>query len=153
MRGGQVVNYQERRIWHVHAWIDKVIGADRVPEHLHIPDLLADSVDDPGPRASGPSALSPHAGEFLEFDSRSNWGSGEPMRTRVHPLSGATYDVRPDGLLDVTEKGVTGVFDNEGRSVSGELRHCDPQLCGWLAGPQLPPGVPGNPKDFPQPVE
>ena len=50
------------------------------------------------------------------------------MRTRVHPLSGATYDVRPDGLLDITEHGITGVFDHEGRWVSGELRHCDPQL-------------------------
>ena len=43
--GGQVVNYQERRIWHVHAWIDKVIGADLVPEHLRVPDLLADWVE------------------------------------------------------------------------------------------------------------
>lgn len=43
--GGQVVNYQERRIWHVHAWIDKVIGADRIPPHLRVPDLLADWVE------------------------------------------------------------------------------------------------------------
>jgi phenylpropionate dioxygenase-like ring-hydroxylating dioxygenase large terminal subunit len=43
--GGQVVNYQERRIWHVHAWIDKVIGPDRVPERLRVPDLLADWVE------------------------------------------------------------------------------------------------------------
>ena|SRR5512144_2891047 len=57
------------------------------------------------------------------------------MRTRVHPLSGATYDVRPDGLLDITQDGVSGVFDAQGRWVSGDLRHCDPQLCGWLAGP------------------
>ena len=28
--GGQVVNYQERRIWHVHAWIDKMIGPERI---------------------------------------------------------------------------------------------------------------------------
>jgi len=40
--GGQVINYQERRIWHVHAWIDKVIGPDRIPEHLRVADLLAD---------------------------------------------------------------------------------------------------------------
>ena len=26
--GGQAINYQERRIWHVQAWIDKVIGPD-----------------------------------------------------------------------------------------------------------------------------
>jgi phenylpropionate dioxygenase-like ring-hydroxylating dioxygenase large terminal subunit len=43
--GGQVVNYQERRIWHVHAWIDKVIGPDVVPESLRVPDLLADFVE------------------------------------------------------------------------------------------------------------
>jgi hypothetical protein len=23
--------------------------------------------------------------------------------------------------------------------VAGDLRHADPHLCGWLAGPQLPP--------------
>jgi len=43
--GGQVINYQERRIWHVHAWIDKVIGPERIPEHLRVPDLLAGWVD------------------------------------------------------------------------------------------------------------
>ncbi len=29
--GGQAINYQERRIWHVHAWIDKIIGAGEHP--------------------------------------------------------------------------------------------------------------------------
>ncbi len=43
--GGQVVSYQERRIWHVHAWIDKVIGPDRIREDLRVPDLLADWVE------------------------------------------------------------------------------------------------------------
>ena len=43
--GGQVINYQERRIWHVHAWIDKVIGPERIPEPLRVPDLLADWVE------------------------------------------------------------------------------------------------------------
>ena len=56
------------------------------------------------------------------------------MRTRIHPLSLARYDVRTDGNLDVTEKGVSGVFDRHGRWVSGELHRADPQLCGWLAG-------------------
>ena len=42
--GGQVINYQERRIWHIHAWIDKVIGAEHIPEALRVPDLLADWV-------------------------------------------------------------------------------------------------------------
>ena len=70
------------------------------------------------------------------------------MRARRHPLSRAMYDVQDDGTVLVEDHGVTGVFDAEGRWLSGELRHCDPQLCGWLAGPQLPAGVPGNPKDF-----
>ncbi len=70
------------------------------------------------------------------------------MKTRQHPLSRAVYDVLAEGLVEVDDHGVVGVFDAEGRWVSGELRHADPQLCGWLAGPQLPAGVPGNPKDF-----
>ncbi len=71
----------------------------------------------------------------------------------MHPLSRAVYDVRTDGLIEVTSaEGDTGTFDAQGRWVAGELRHCDPQLAGWLAGPQLPAGVPGNPKDFPQPT-
>ncbi len=43
--GGQVVNYQERRIWHVHAWIDKVIGPEHIREDLRVPDLLVDWVE------------------------------------------------------------------------------------------------------------
>lgn len=43
--GRQVLNYQERRIWHVHAWIDKVIGPERIAESLRVPDLLADWVE------------------------------------------------------------------------------------------------------------
>lgn len=69
------------------------------------------------------------------------------MRTRVHPLSRALYDVRDDGLVEVTQDGIVGVFDAEGRWVSGELHHVDPQLCGWLAGPR-PSGAIGNPKDI-----
>ncbi|MEY2402401.1 MAG: hypothetical protein QOJ08_2512, partial [Ilumatobacteraceae bacterium] len=34
-------------IWHVHAWIDKVIGPQRIPAHLHVPDTLADWQDLP----------------------------------------------------------------------------------------------------------
>ena len=42
---GIPLNYQERRIWHYHTTIDSVIGRHRVPEHLGVPDLLADWVD------------------------------------------------------------------------------------------------------------
>jgi hypothetical protein len=62
------------------------------------------------------------------------------MRTRKHALSHALYDVRSDGNLDVTAAdGTSGVFTPAGEWVSGDLRHADPHLCGWLAGPQLPP--------------
>jgi phenylpropionate dioxygenase-like ring-hydroxylating dioxygenase large terminal subunit len=45
--GGQFINYQERRIWHVQAWIDNIIGPERIPEHLRVPDLLAAWEDRP----------------------------------------------------------------------------------------------------------
>jgi hypothetical protein len=45
--GGQAINYQERRIWHVQAWIDKLIGPERIPEHLRVPDLLSAWVEHP----------------------------------------------------------------------------------------------------------
>ena len=62
------------------------------------------------------------------------------MRQRRHALSGALYDVRDDGNVDVTSRhGETGTFTPNGEWISGELRHADPHLCGWLAGPQLPP--------------
>jgi len=61
------------------------------------------------------------------------------VRQRRHALSGALYDVRDDGNVDVTSReGVTGTFTPDGEWISGDLRHADPHLCGWLAGPQLP---------------
>ncbi len=45
--GGQVINYQERRIWHVHSYIDKMIGEDRIPDALRVGDALASWVDHP----------------------------------------------------------------------------------------------------------
>jgi nitrite reductase/ring-hydroxylating ferredoxin subunit len=44
---GVPLNYQERRIWHVHTTIDAVMGRDDVPEDLAVPDLLHDWVDAP----------------------------------------------------------------------------------------------------------
>jgi hypothetical protein len=35
--GAQVIDHQERRIRHVHAGIDTIIGPDRIPEHLPVP--------------------------------------------------------------------------------------------------------------------
>ena len=75
------------------------------------------------------------------------------MRTRRHPLSGSIYDVRPDGLVDVTSGDRHGVFTPRGARVSGNLFTVDLHLCGWLAGSQLPPGTAGNPKDFPSSID
>ncbi len=62
------------------------------------------------------------------------------MRQRRHALSGALYDVRDDGNVEVTSRtGVTGLFSPTGEWLDGELTHADPHLCIWLAGPQLPP--------------
>jgi hypothetical protein len=43
--GGQVINYQERRIWHVHNWIDRTIGPERIPAGLRVDDLLAEWIE------------------------------------------------------------------------------------------------------------
>ncbi|MFM2072426.1 MAG: hypothetical protein RLZZ623_2689 [Actinomycetota bacterium] len=43
--GGIPLNYQERRIWHFHATIDRLIDETAIPEHLRVPDLLADWVE------------------------------------------------------------------------------------------------------------
>jgi hypothetical protein len=62
------------------------------------------------------------------------------MRQRKHALSGAIYDVRNDGNIDVTSRdGQLGTFTPDGEWIEGDLHHADPHLCGWLAGPQLPP--------------
>jgi hypothetical protein len=71
------------------------------------------------------------------------------MRTRIHPLSQATYDVRDDGLVEVVLGDRSGVFTPNGLRVQGDLYNVDIHLCHWLAGPQLPAGSAGNPKDFP----
>lgn len=39
------LNYQERRIYHVHEAIDRVIGVERVPEALRVPPVLGDLVE------------------------------------------------------------------------------------------------------------
>jgi hypothetical protein len=72
------------------------------------------------------------------------------MRKRRHALSGALYEVGPDGNVHVEQDGKHGVFTAYGRYVSGDLYTADPQLCLWLAGPQVPGGA--NMKDMPVPA-
>ncbi len=59
-----------------------------------------------------------------------------------HPLTGAMYTLRPDGLVDVENNELRGVFYFDGRYHSGELRQADPHMLLWLAGPQLADGKP-----------
>ena len=72
------------------------------------------------------------------------------MNKRRHPLSGAIYEVGVDGNVNVDSDGVRGVFSPRGEYISGELTQVDPELCLWLAGPQVPGGA--NMKDMPVPA-
>ncbi len=42
---GIPINYQERRIWHLHEEIDRVIGAERIPAELRLEPVLAPYVE------------------------------------------------------------------------------------------------------------
>jgi hypothetical protein len=60
------------------------------------------------------------------------------MRTIQHPLSGALYDLTEDGTIQVTARdGSVGLFDKDGRWISGDLRQADPHLCVWIGGREL----------------
>lgn len=59
------------------------------------------------------------------------------MKGIVHPFSKALYEQDGEGRIRVTDGDRVGVFDTTGRWISGELRECDPQLCGWVGGPQI----------------
>jgi 3-oxoacyl-[acyl-carrier protein] reductase len=54
------------------------------------------------------------------------------MAKLKHALTGAEYELRPDGRVEVDEKGVVGVFESDGRWHSGALKSADPHLIGWL---------------------
>jgi phenylpropionate dioxygenase-like ring-hydroxylating dioxygenase large terminal subunit len=41
------INYQERRIWHLHEQIDRMIGAERIPAQLQVPSLLGPFIEQP----------------------------------------------------------------------------------------------------------
>jgi len=71
------------------------------------------------------------------------------MAALKHPLSGATYRVCGEGLVEVDNNGVKGIFRYDGRWESGDLRHADPHMLLWLAGPQLPDGAaPRRQRDY-----
>ena len=59
------------------------------------------------------------------------------MNGIVHPFSGALYEQDGAGNIRVTAGDRSGIFTIRGRWLEGELRECDPQLCGWVGGPQV----------------
>jgi hypothetical protein len=56
------------------------------------------------------------------------------MRKKRHPLSGAVYEERDDGLVLVTRGEESGVFRADGTWVEGSLRQADAHLCLWVGG-------------------
>ncbi|MFI8073394.1 transposase [Streptomyces sp. NPDC086033] len=52
----------------------------------------------------------------------------------THPLTGQVYRLTEDGLVEVTDPrtGASGIFDFQARWQSGELRHADLQMAGWV---------------------
>ncbi len=42
---GIPINYQERRIWHLHEEIDRIIGTERIPPEMRVRQLLHDHIE------------------------------------------------------------------------------------------------------------
>ncbi|NNE75063.1 MAG: transposase [Acidimicrobiales bacterium] len=59
------------------------------------------------------------------------------MKGIKHPFTGALHERDGHGNVLVTQGDKQGLFRPDGSWVAGELRECDPQLCGWVAGPQV----------------
>jgi len=59
------------------------------------------------------------------------------MRGVIHPFSKALYEQDGEGNVRVSKDGLIGIFAIDGRYLSGEIREADPQLCGWVGGPQV----------------
>jgi hypothetical protein len=54
-----------------------------------------------------------------------------------HPFTNALYEQDGHGNIRVTDGDRSGLFGTDGHWLSGELRESDPQLCGWVGGPQI----------------
>ncbi len=54
-----------------------------------------------------------------------------------HPFTGALYEPAGPGRVRVTSGERSGVFGTDGRWIEGDVEEADPQLCGWVGGPQV----------------
>jgi phenylpropionate dioxygenase-like ring-hydroxylating dioxygenase large terminal subunit len=88
-------------------------------------------------RAFSPNATpSPHlATQAKKWDEV----EGQTLYTRrQHPLSGAIYERVEDGVVRVTTPdGRSGLFDDGGVRLEGDLGQVDPHMCNWIGGRQL----------------
>ena len=67
------------------------------------------------------------------------------MSSLTHPFDPETlYELDEDGNVRLSKGNSVGIFTNEGRHISGDIRFADPQLCVWVGnnpdpGAQLAP--------------
>ena len=55
-----------------------------------------------------------------------------------HPFGRALYEQDGEGNVLVTRTdGSWGRFRLDGSWIEGELRECDPHMCGWVGGPMV----------------
>ena len=60
------------------------------------------------------------------------------MKGHYHPFTRALHEQDGEGNVLVTDAdGRWGRFRSDGSWIEGELRECDPQMCNWVAGPQI----------------
>ena len=55
----------------------------------------------------------------------------------IHPFTKALYLKTAEGNIRVTNGDLEGLFRIDGSWIEGELRECDPPLCGWVGGPVI----------------
>ncbi len=55
----------------------------------------------------------------------------------THPYTGLLYEQDGEGHVIVSDGERSGLFHIDGRYISGEVKEADPQLCGWVGGPQI----------------
>ena len=58
------------------------------------------------------------------------------MNGARHPFTGWLYEPDGEGNIKVTTNDDrSGIFDLDGRWITGTLRECDGQVCHWVGGP------------------